>query len=181
MARSLEFTAWTSCDGELNQLRGDATEVIGDGDGEKVITKKIGIGCVRPIARGRIDRGGAVFGLTRVCDGEDRSIGEPCRVFYFQSAFDGGVFCTCLGDITSDEGRIIGASDVDGVGDGGGIAVVCCVECEGIGDGLTVSESFYHRGVWCVGVSASGGTEGERALVASECGNAIGVRSGECA
>ena len=68
--------------------------------------------CARPIARA-----GSIVAVpylaTRVCDGEDRSIGGPFRVFYCQSAFDGGVFCACLGDVTSDDGLDIG--DGDGV------------------------------------------------------------------
>ena len=48
--------------------------------------------------------------------------------------------------------RIIGAGDVDGVGDGGGIAVVCCVEREGIGADSPSAKLLSPR-VWCVGVA----------------------------
>ena len=51
-------------------LRCDATEVIGDGDGEGIGAVELGVWCVGPGTGGRIDRGGAVAWRVSGVDGK---------------------------------------------------------------------------------------------------------------
>ena len=84
-------------------LCGGATEVIGDGDGERIGAIEIGVGCVGPGTGGSINRGGAIAGGVSGLDRKDGSVGEALCVCCRESACDGGgVFCAAAAGVTGD-------------------------------------------------------------------------------